>query len=100
MATLNDLYDALQNQTFEQLRRKIEVAVLIKAQAVLAAADTEPEERVVWAKRAIDNMGNESRVVLNYLIGLNNSQTVNNLANDTDNTIKTSVNTAINVIYP
>jgi hypothetical protein len=99
MATLNDLYDAFQNKTFENLRRKIEVALLIKAQATLAAAGA-PVARVTWAKSALTNIDSESRFIMNYLIGLNNSQSITNLSNDTDATVKTNVNTAIDTLYP
>lgn len=98
MASLNDLYDAYQNKTFEGLRRKIEMALLIKAQVTIAAGT--PAERVAWAKGALNDIENESRRLLNYVIGLNNGQTVPNIASDADATVKTTVNTAIDLLYP
>jgi hypothetical protein len=99
MANLNDLYDAIQNKTFENLRCKIEMALLIKAQATLAAVDA-PESRKAWAKNVFNNSEPESQYVLKYIIGLNNSQNITNMSNDNDSTVKTNVNTTIDMLYP
>jgi hypothetical protein len=99
MASLNDLYDAFQNKTFENLRRKIEIALLIKAQVTLADANA-PASRKTWARSALANIETESTLIVKYLIALNNSQTVNGLSNDSDSTVKTNVNTVIDVLYP
>lgn len=99
MATLNELYDAFQNQTFESMRRKIEVALLIKAQAVIGGSN-QPASRVSWAKAAIRDIENESRYMLKYLIAQYNAQSVTALSNNSDSTINTAVGTAIDVLYP
>jgi hypothetical protein len=99
MANLNDLYDAFQNNTFENVRRKIQVALLIKAQSTLVDGNA-PVERKAWARAALTNVESQSYLILNYLIALNNGQTVNGLSNDTDNTVKTNVNAAIDALYP
>lgn len=99
MATLNELYDAFQNQTFESMRRKIEVALLIKAQAVIGGSN-QPAMRVAWAKSAIGDIENESRYLLKYLVAQYNAQSVATLASNSDATINAAVGTAIDVLYP
>lgn len=78
MATYLDLHGLYDNAA---LRRKVEVALLVRAQSYLDAAEPNPAttEQRAWARHVFQNPSAETRAMLRYLLARHRGLTVTQL---------------------
>lgn len=94
MATYKEIYDLRSNS---DLRNKIAVAVLVKAQALLDLT-TPTAKQVTWAKDAIGNPDAVAATLLNYLLAKNVALTTAQISAATDAAIQSAVNPVVDAI--
>lgn len=94
MATYKEIYDLRSNS---DLRNKIAVAVLVKAQALLDLT-TPTTKQVAWARDAISNPDGVAQPLLNYLLAKYDGLTVVQINGSPDSTIQTAVNSVVDAI--
>ncbi len=94
MATYQELYDL---RTNSDLRNKVAVAVIVKAQSLLDAA-TPTADEVTWANDAITNPVGKANQLLNYVLAVNKASTPANITGATDSAIQTNVDSAVDAI--
>ena len=95
MATYLELFDLASSPTLSSLRKRINVAVAIKAQT-LAEAGTLTAPQIEWCKAALANTQAFEQTVLNYVLAYNNAVTVAQIEGATDAQVQNAVNTAVN----
>lgn len=98
MATFLEIHNALNTSTLEDLRKKIWVAVLIKAQAIIINDDALASQKS-WANSVLRNPNYETECLLHFVIGLNSGLTIAQMAGAADNSVQTAVNNAITALY-
>lgn len=87
MATYAELYAQRDN---DDLRQRIEMALIIKAQTFLDGAST--AEQRAWAKYVFQDGGHgESVRMLKYLLAKNKGSTVNQIQSVTDAALTTQI---------
>jgi hypothetical protein len=100
MATNTELFDLI-NGTIDNKRLfdKIAVAITLQAIAVRSEVDTTPNHnnRIVWAKQAIQNPVAMCDEMKWDIIGQYAAQTTNAIVNATDAAILTAVASAVNL---
>ena len=99
MAAYNEIHNAVNGQTFTELKGRIWVALLIKARAVIADAAA-PAERKTWAKNVFGNIDNEAHLMTLRLIASNSGLTVTQMSGVADNAVQTAVNNEVDAMYP
>jgi len=99
MATHIELFDAIADETFTNIRRRISVAVLKKAQAVIEAPTTHAYSKREWAKRVFFDLAEETERMLLYLVADYSHLTVNQIAAVDDSMTSTAVEATVDLIY-
>ncbi len=99
MATYNEIYTSISSQTFEPLRQKVWVAVLVKAKSVLNDANA-PADRLTWAKNAFVNTDYETESLMRNVIGGSVASAISAMASVADSVVQTAINNAVDVLYP
>lgn len=99
MATYTELR-SLFNDVDTSLRGKVEVAVIVAAEAVMNEAGTVPNHsaRLVWAAQAFSNPAGEAKKALMAVLAANKAATVSQIKSATDTAIQTNVDAVINVL--
>lgn len=96
MATYTELRSLIGDGT---LHDKMEVAVCLKAYAVLQEA-TPSVARMAWAKQALQNPKVEADYLLTYALCANSALIISQIQATTDVVLQTNVDTAVNKLYP
>lgn len=91
MATYTELFDLGSNTA---LRNRISIALVIKAQALLAVASPTANE-VKWANSAITDPILLADKLMNYVLAANKAATTSQIISATDSAIQTNVDAAI-----
>ena len=86
MAAYQDIYGLFSND----IRLKVEVALLIRAQAYLDAANPTAQQRA-WARHVFTSTTGEAMLMLKYLLAKNNGLTTAQIAGASDATIQSQV---------
>lgn len=99
MATHIELYDAIQGADFANTRKRIAIAILKKAQGIIAVPAEHPYSKREWAKRVFFDLGEETERMLLYLVAQFSNLTVNQLAAVDDAGASAAVTAAVDLIY-
>ena len=96
MASYTELFDL---RTDSVLRNRIAVAVVIKAQLYVDGA-TPTLDELTWAAKALNpnNTLSEASKLLHYLIGANNSATIEQIQSVTDSSLQFQVSNAVDIL--
>ncbi len=94
MATYSDLFNIISDS---QLRNKVAVAVIKKAQTLLDGTTPTPNE-VVWASNAISNPNRQAEKILAYVLAANSGSTVTAIKSASDSAIQSNVNDAVDAL--
>ena len=92
MATYQELFDLRSNS---ELRNKIAVAVVIKAQTLIDGASPTVAE-ITWSNNVLHNPIVKADEILNYVLAANNNATVAQIVGASDSAIQTNVDAAVN----
>lgn len=92
MATYTELYDQLLNGQETTLRNRVEVAALIKANAVLEAGT--PADQLALANSVLAGDTGTRDKLFRALVAANNGQDISTILAATDATIQTKVDAA------
>jgi hypothetical protein len=98
MATYIEIHDAIAGAAFADLRKRIQTAVLKKAQTVIDA-DDQPFSRRNWARSVFSDTPEETERMLSYLVAKNSSLAVATIAATNDAAAQTAVNSAVDLIF-
>lgn len=99
-ATLEEIYDvAFGDLDTSPLRKKVAIAAIIKAEAILGEA-TPSQTRLDWALSALQDPIGASLSLFRYVLAANDSATQSQILNASDNTVQTNVNAAVDALYP
>lgn len=90
MATYVELFDLRNNA---ELRNKVSVAVIIKAESMMSGTPTAPEK--AWIVKAFANPETEGRRVLMGVLAANKANTVSQITGATDAAIQTNVDAVV-----
>ncbi len=97
MATYLELHDLASSPTLSDLRKRIRVAIIIKANAVAESANpTAPAKE--WSKAALGNPQFYEQTVLNYILADNAAATTTAITNANDTQVQTAVDAAVNTL--
>lgn len=94
MATYLELYDLASSATITDLRKRIQVAITIKAQAIAEAASP-PVASLEWAKAAFGNPGHYEQTILHFVLADNAAAAVGSISGATDAQVQAAVNAAV-----
>lgn len=94
MATYTELFDL---KSESELRNKIAVAVMIKAQAYINGA-TPTTDELSWSSRVLVETISEADKLLLYLLGVNNAQDTSTITGASDLVIQNQVDTAVDAL--
>jgi len=97
MATYVELHDLASSGTLSDLRKKLRVAITIKANAIAESA-TPTAAAKAWALQALGNPQSFEQTVLNYVLADNATATTTAIANATDTMVQTAVDAAVNTL--
>jgi hypothetical protein len=98
MATYLELHDLVSSPTIGDLRKRLRVAMTIKANAVAAASSPTSQARE-WARAALRDPQQFEEAVLRYVVAANASATVSGIASASDAQVQTAVNTAVDTLF-
>ena len=97
MATYLELHDLASSPTLSDLRKRLRVAIIIKANAVAeSAAPTAPGRD--WSKQALANPQAFEQTVLNYILADNAGFATSAISGATDAQVQTAVDAAVNTL--
>lgn len=94
MATYAELYDLRSNAA---LKNRVAIAVMVKAQALLAGASPTAAQ-VAWAANAIRDPDGKASQLYPYVLAANAAATVAQINAATDAAIQSSVNAAADAL--
>lgn len=94
MATYFELHDLMSSSTVGDLRRRLRVAIVIKANAVAEAASP-PAAAKEWARNALRDPQQFEDMVLRYVLADNAAATVSQITGASDAQVQTAVNAAV-----
>lgn len=97
MATYLELFDLSSSSAITDLRKKIRVAIAIKAQLIAASASPTATAKA-WANAAFQNPQGYEGVVLNYILAANKAATTAQISGADDATVQTAVNAAVDTL--
>jgi len=97
MATYAELLDLASSSSIVGLRKRIVMAVLVKANIVAKAATPTAAARA-WAQQALQNPQQYEQNMLNYILAEYNTQTTSAITNATDAQVQTAVNAAVDTL--
>ena len=96
MATYQELRAAFSSDT---LRSKLEVAVIVKAHAILQETSP-PAERKAWAVDALGSTPAKADLMLRYLLAANKDSAIAAIQGADDATLQIKVDEAVDRLYP
>ena len=91
MATYAELFDI---QTDAVLRNKIQIAVIVKAQALIDLASPTANQ-VTWAANALNDPTKMMTKIMPYVLAANKSATQSNILSASDSAVQTNVGAAV-----
>ncbi len=94
MAAYEDLFGL---GTDSALRNLVEVAIWVKAQALIDGA-TPTAAEIAWADAALKNPAANAEEILNYVLAVNKAATVANIQGATDASIQANVDAAVDAL--
>jgi hypothetical protein len=94
MATYNELFDL---RSDDDLRNKLSVAVLIRAQEYLDLP-VPSANQVQWASKALIDPIAQAEKLINYVLAVNKNLTVQQIESATDSAIQNNASKAIDVM--
>ena len=94
MATYAELYDL---RSDDELKNKIVVAVVVKAQTILELASPTTAQ-VAWASEAIDGPIQKATSLMNYVLAANKALTVAQIQAAADSAVQANVDAAVDKI--
>lgn len=96
MATYLELYAAADGAAQQDLRKKILVAISVKANLLAKATPTAAQK--AWATDALANPVSYQQTLLNYILADYNGQTIAVISAATDAQVQTAVNAAVDTL--
>jgi hypothetical protein len=96
MATYTELRAIIGSADGDDLKKKIEVAIVIKAQTLVDG--TPSPGQLTWASEALDAPSSKVSQVMNYMIASNNTAAVAAITGATDATIQTNCDAAVDAL--
>lgn len=96
MATYSELRAIIGSSAGDDLKKKIEVAIAIKAQTLIDGTPTAGQK--AWAQEALDSPASKVQGIMNYMIAANNSATVAQITGATDATVQSNCNAAVDAL--
>lgn len=97
MATYFELNDLMSSGSIVDLRRRLNVAIVIKANAIAKAASPSATAKE-WAKTALDNPQRYADTILRYVVADNASLTTAQISGAFDAQVQTAVNAAVDTL--
>jgi len=97
MATYIELHDLVGAASMNDVKKRIRVALAVKAQAVAASGASTATQKE-WAKSALANVAQYEDLILRYLLALNRAATVAAITGANDEGIQTAVDAAVNTL--
>lgn len=97
MATYLELFDLTSSSTITDLRKKILVAVLIKANAIAESASPSAAAKE-WSRAALRDPQSFEQTVLNYVIADNSGASTSAISGASDAQVQTAVNAAVDTL--
>jgi hypothetical protein len=97
MATYIELHDLVGATAMSDVRKRIRVALTVKAQAVAADGTSTAAERE-WAKSALASVTQYEEIVLRYLLALNKDVAVGVITGAQDAAVQTAVNGVVDTL--
>lgn len=97
MANYFELFDLASSGTISDLRKRIIVAITIKAQAIAESASPTATAKE-WAKQALSNPQAYDKIVLNYILADYATANVSAITGATDSQVQTAVNAAVDTL--
>lgn len=100
MATYAELLTLASTASGDTLRNRIRVAVVVAADIVRAEAPATANHanRLVWAKKVLENPDAEAIKMLWAVLAQNRAATVTQITSADDATVQTAVNNAIDLL--
>lgn len=97
MATLEELSTMIGTAPYNELRNKVNRAIIIESTSMVEGTPTVDEK--AFALAALSDPKAYENTILEYLVGDNNLASVSGITSASDDTIKTSVVNAITKLY-
>lgn len=98
MATFQELVDFRGSSGWDSLRNKVQVAVIVKAQAVSEEA-TPTSELKMWAREALESPQSKADIITYYVVADNSNLTIAQITGASDSAIQTAVDKAVNNLF-
>lgn len=98
MATYNELYQISTGEILSDLRERVAVAALVKAELVSSEVSP-PQSRLEWAREALNDPLGKVGFLLNYMLAVDNAATVAAITGVSDAALQTRVNTAVDKLF-
>ena len=96
MATYAELRSIFGSAEGDEFRKKVEVAVAIKAQTLIDGTPTAGQ--LAWAQEALEDPSSKATVVMNYMISVNKGLAIASITGAADASIQTNTNSAIDAL--
>lgn len=97
MATYLELFDIVSSPTIVDLRKRLRVSIIIKANAI-AKASSPSDAAKAFARAALADPQSYEDMVLRYVVADNSAATTAQIAAATDAQVQTAVNAAIDTL--
>lgn len=94
MATYQELHDLRGLPSTDPLKKKIAVAIMVKANAV-AKLPAPTAAQKAWALSALANPLKDADTVFNYILGEYNAQAVGAITGASDSVVQTAVDATV-----
>lgn len=94
MASYAELRALAASADGDELRKRIEVAIAVKAQELIDLASPTANQ-LTWAAEALDNPGAKADQIMNYVLAANKSATTAQITGAADTAIQTNVDAAV-----
>lgn len=94
MATYLELWDLASSPTITDLRKKLQVAISVKAQAIAEAA-TPTTAMMDWARSALANPQHYEQMLLHFILADNAGVTTAAISGASDSAVQNAVNAAV-----
>lgn len=98
MATFQEIVNLRGSPDWDTLRNKVQVAAIIKAQAI-SEATTPSAELKSWARSALTSPQTVADVLTYYVVADNSSVPIANIISANDTAIQSAVNKAVDSLF-
>lgn len=97
MATYAELVDLASSGTTAGLRKRILMAIMVKANAIAKLSTSTPAADA-WAQQALQDPQKYEQLMLNYILADYNTAQTSAIINATDAQVQTAVNSAVDTL--